>query len=65
MTADFWTAIGTVALAAATFVALAYTIYTTRADRRQAAADRRDAAQRLRDEREAGERRLRAERDHA
>lgn len=65
MAADVWTAIGTVALAAATFVALAYTIHTTRTDRRQAAADRLDAAQRLRDEREAGERRLREERDHA
>jgi hypothetical protein len=55
----------TVALAAATFVALAYTIFTTRRDRRQAAADRLEAAQRLSDERAAGDSRLRQERDYA
>lgn len=65
MTTEAWTAIGTVALAAATFVALAYTIFTTRRDRRQAASDRLDAAQRLSDERDAGDRRLRQERDYA
>ncbi len=62
---DAWTAIGTISLAAVTFAALAYTIVMTTRERRQSAADRVEAAARLKEEREAGDRRLREERDYA
>jgi hypothetical protein len=65
LTAGAWTAVGTIALAAVTFAALAYTIVMTMRERRQSAADRAEAAIRLTQEREAGDRRLREERDHA
>ena len=65
MSADTWTAIGTVSLAALTFAALADTIVMTARERRLAATDRADAAVRLTEEREAGNQRLREERDYA
>ena len=65
MTSADWIAVGTIALAALTFAALAYTIVTTTRERRQSAADRAEAALRLREEREAGDRRVREERDYA
>ncbi len=65
MTAAAWTAVGTIALAAVTVAALAYTIVMTTRERRQSAADRAEAAVRLKEEREAGDRRLREERDYA
>jgi hypothetical protein len=65
MTTAAWTAVGTIALAAVTFAALAYTIVMTTRERRQSAADRTEAAIRLKEERDAGDRRLREERDYA
>jgi hypothetical protein len=59
-----WTAIGTVALALATFAALGYTILATRRDRAQAARDRAEAEKNLREERAAGNGRLQAEQAH-
>lgn len=60
-----WTAIGTVSLAGVTFVTLLFTIYQTKQERQQAAADRAEADRRLADERTAGEQRIRDERTHA
>ena len=62
---DSVTAVGTLALAAVTLLTLAYAILTTSRDRKQAAVDRISADKRLEAERNAGEQRLKDERDHA
>jgi hypothetical protein len=61
---DALTAIGTLALAVVTLLTLAYAIWTTRRERRQAASDREDAEKRLEAERMAGDQRLRSQQDH-
>jgi hypothetical protein len=60
-----WTAIGTVALAVLTFATLLYTIIAATSERRQAARDRADPEERLREERAASERRILDDRKHA
>jgi cbb3-type cytochrome oxidase subunit 3 len=62
---DALTAIGTLALAIVTLLTLAYAVWATGRERRQAASDREDAEKRLEDERQAGAQRLRDEREHA
>lgn len=61
---DAVTAIGALILAAVTLLTLAYAIWTTRRDRKQAAEDRTAADQRLAEERAAGDQRLNDERTH-